>query len=67
MVCAYRKNFSCFIILFLDYGDVANIDLSDLQDDSLGKYAQKKFKSFFSFSLDHFLEAFKTSEGAYFL
>jgi len=63
-----QKSYSCFIILFLDSGDVVNMDLSNLhlQDDSLGKYNQKKFKSFFSFSLDDFLESFKTSEGVYF-
>jgi hypothetical protein len=43
MVWTYRKDFSCFIILFLDYGDVANMDLSNFEDDSLGKYNQKKF------------------------
>ncbi len=44
-----QKSYSCFIILFLDSGDVVNMDLSNLhlQDDSLGKYNQKKFKSFF--------------------
>ncbi len=63
-----QKSYSCFFILFLDSGDVVNMDLSDLhlQDDSLGKYNQKKFKSFFFVSLYDFLEPFKTSESVYF-
>ncbi len=61
-------SFSSLIPLYIDTGYVANMDLLDLQDGSLGKYyiMNNNQKKICFFLIEEFLEPFRTSEGLYF-